>query len=199
MLHPLLSMTTAWLRSRAPRWRRVPPAADAFRQRGAARLQEIPLPSPFDVELFSEEVATRRGRPIVLRSWSNPNGLLGLYVPGATTDLIMYEQDTSPLHQEHIILHELSHLLCNHQPVVVVDTELAILMLRRLPTSTIRRALRRANYSSADDQEAEVLASLILERANKIGHAQPVRLDRGRHGALGRLAEIMEEEDESRR
>lgn len=199
MLRHLMATASGWLRSSASRWRMAPPTPETLRQRSAARLQEIPLPTPFDVEVFSEEVAARRGRPIVLRPRSNPSGLLGLCVPGTTSDLIMYEQDTSPLHQEHIILHELSHLLCDHHPVVLVDMELASLMLPRLGTSTVYRALRRANYSSVEDQEAEVLASLILERATKFGRTHPVLPDRGQHGALGRLAEIMEDDDESRR
>ncbi len=196
MSRHLLAAASAWVRSSASRWRRAPSAPETLRHRGEARLQAIPLPTPFDVEVFSEAVAARRGRPIELRPRSHPFGLLGLWVPRTTDDLIMFEQDTSPLHQEHIILHELSHLLCDHHPVVLVDMELAGRMLPRLGTSTVYRALRRANYSSAEDQEAEVLASLILERATKIGRAHPVLPDRGRHGALGRLAKIMEEADE---
>lgn len=196
MVRPLLRALVAL---RLPGTRRLPtatPDPTTLRRRGAARLRGLRIPAPFDVEAFTDELAAHRGRPIVLQPWSNPVGLMGFWVPDPAADLIVYEQETSPLHREHIILHELSHLLCDHQPPVLTERELAG-SLPRLAGSTIRRAMCRAAYSSVEDREAEVLASLILERARKAGRVSPASADRDRHGAAGHLARIMEEAGES--
>jgi hypothetical protein len=196
MFHRALAALGTWRRSGTARLPAATADPAALRRRGAARLRGIRIPVPFDVEAFTHELAAHRGRAIVLRPWSNPVGLMGFWVPDPAADLIVYEQETSPMHREHIILHELSHLLCGHQPPVLTDRELAA-SLPRLGISTIRRAMRRAAYSSVEDREAEVLASLILERARKVGCTPPVSSDRRQHGAVGRLARIMEEADES--
>ncbi|WP_162562076.1 ImmA/IrrE family metallo-endopeptidase [Salinispora vitiensis] len=41
-------------------------------------------------------------------------GVCGLWVTTATKDYIAFERQTSPAHQDHIVLHELGHILCGH-------------------------------------------------------------------------------------
>lgn len=135
-----------------------------LRRRCAARLQELELPDPFDVKSFCEALGERRGRPIQLHAVAGDEGACGVWVSVPSADLIFYEQNTSPLHQEHIILHEVSHLLCGHAPAPVSEHETLQLLFPDFELKTVELVLPRAGYSTEQEREAEILASLILER-----------------------------------
>lgn len=147
-----------------------------LRKRCEARLRDLPMPVPFDARTLCEQVAEQRGRPIRLLPMAGLTGVCGLWVATDTTDLIFYEEVTTPPHQEHIILHELSHVLCDHYPTSLPTETL----LPSLDPAMVRRVLGRSGYSTAEEREAEMLASLIRQRAR--GGATP--LDRLRD-ALG--------------
>jgi hypothetical protein len=131
----------------------------AIRRRCEARLRELSLPTPFDLDTFIASVAARRGRPIARYALPLMGGLPGLWLTMPTGDLIYYEERTSPLHQQHIILHELCHILLGHRgihPVAIGDLTLAEL-----------RALRTDHYTRDEEHEAETLATLIGYRVQR--------------------------------
>jgi hypothetical protein len=142
-----------------------------LRQRCEARLRELELPVPFNLHAFCDALGARRGRPIRLCPATSLAGPCGLWAAGTTDDYIFYEQATSPLHQEHIVLHEASHMLCGHRPARVSDDEASRLLFPDLDAAMVKRVLGRAAYSAVEEQEAELLASLILERAGRTGLA----------------------------
>ncbi len=147
----------------------------ALRERCESRLGALHLPSPFDVHDFGRTVGAQRGRAILLHPVVGLGDVSGVWVTGGSADHIFYEQDTSPLHQELIILHELSHLLCGHQPVPVTEEELPQLLFAHLRPETVRRVLRRRTaYSREEEREAELLATLILEKATRAAAADAV-------------------------
>ena len=135
-----------------------------LRQSCEARLRGLDLPVPFDVRAFCDALGARRGRPIRLCPVISRAGPCGLWAAGTRVDYIFYEQATSPLHQEHIILHEASHLLCGHHPGPISEEECSRLLFPDLDAEMVRRVLGRASYSADEEREAELLASLILER-----------------------------------
>jgi hypothetical protein len=135
-----------------------------LRRRCAALLRDLPVPVPFDVRALCEQVADQRGRPIRLIPMARLTGVCGLWIATDTTDLIFYEQQTTAPHQEHIILHELSHLLCQHTPAPVPLAEQAQPLLPDLDPEIVHRILARAGYSTAEEREAELLASMIRQR-----------------------------------
>ena len=114
-----------------------------LRRRCEAQLREIDLPTPFDIRSFCDAVGARRGRPIRLCPVTSQAGPFGLWAAGTGIDYIFYERSTSPLHQEHIILHEVSHLLCGHQPGPVSDEECSRLLFANLDIRMVRRILAR--------------------------------------------------------
>jgi hypothetical protein len=164
-----------------------------LRRRCEARLQEFELSTPFDVHAFCAALAARRGRPILLRPVASRSRPWGLWVAGPSADIIFYEQETSPLHQEHIILHEASHLLCGHRPVPVAVAELQQLLFPDLRPEIVWRVLHRSNYSGDEELEAELLASLILERAAGTPTPRTMTEDPSAVQALGRLASSLEQ------
>ena len=143
-----------------------------LRRRCEARIEGWELPVPFDVHQLCRALAEQRQRPIVLRPLLGRDGPCGLWVAGPSSDFIFYAADTSPLHQQHIILHELSHLLCGHRTLPLGEDELRALLFPDLHAQTVERVLQRAGYSTADEQEAELLASVILQRVTAHGPAR---------------------------
>jgi hypothetical protein len=127
------------------------------------------MPVPFDARVLCEKIAARRDRPIRLVAMDGLTGVCGLWVATATTDLIFYEQVTTPPHQEHIILHELGHLLCDHRRSSSALGPQVEQLLPNLDPAMVHRVLGRAGYTSDEEREAELLASLIRERARSHG------------------------------
>ncbi|RSM89592.1 ImmA/IrrE family metallo-endopeptidase [Kibdelosporangium aridum] len=139
-----------------------------MRRRCEATARALPLPQPFDARALCERVAQQRGRPITLTPMNcGDSGVLGLWVAAKNADMIFYEASTTPPHQEHIILHELSHVLCDHYPARLSDNEMLRLLMPNLNPSMVRRILGRTSYDAAEEQEAELLASLIRQRAQR--------------------------------
>jgi hypothetical protein len=146
----------------------------ALTARCRARLDELDLPRPFDVRALCADVGRRRGRPVELVEMALPaEAPGGLWISTEHSDHIVFERATSPLHQEHIILHELSHILCGHTGGSRISGEHAARLFPRLDPGMVRRVLGRTGYGSAEEQEAEMLASMILRRAEE--HRQAPR------------------------
>ncbi len=163
----------------------------ALRRQCEARLRALDLPTPFSARAFSHSLAARRGRPIRLHPLESTAGPSGAWVATTTADYIFYEQATSPLHQEHIILHELSHLLCGHDAAAVLEAEHIQLLFPDLHAEVVQRVLQRATYSIEEELEAELLASLILERSATSPVAETPALDPEATNLLSRLEETL--------
>jgi hypothetical protein len=134
----------------------------------AALLDELDIPVPFDVRELCRRLAVDRGRrmhlvPIALPS----NGPCGAWLSVNDTDYILYEERTSPLHQLHIIMHEIGHIVCRHEATPLLDHETAMVLMPSLDPNMIARVLGRTSYPVHDEQQAEMIASLILQRASR--------------------------------
>ncbi|MFD1051797.1 hypothetical protein ACFQ1S_42685, partial [Kibdelosporangium lantanae] len=84
-----------------------------------SRLHGLGLPTRFTVNDLAEALARQRGKPIILRAASFPAGVLtgGLLITDSV-DFIAYPE-TTPLHRDHIIGHELGHIIAGHTPTAV--------------------------------------------------------------------------------
>jgi hypothetical protein len=104
-------------------------------------------------------------------------GPCGLWIAAPGGDYIFYEAETTPLHQAHIVLHELAHLLCGHQSAHVLEPELLRSLVPDLDPSVLERVLRRASYDTEQEQEAELLASMLLQQLASTEPASPIDAD----------------------
>lgn len=128
----------------------------------------LDLPRPFDVRTLCARVGQRRGRPIALLGMAlPPDGPAGLWISTDRGDYIVFENTTSPLHQEHIILHELGHLLLGHAGAAGLSDAQVRRMFPELNADVVRRVLGRGGYSTEEEQEAEMLASMIVRLADR--------------------------------
>ncbi|MEU3455594.1 ImmA/IrrE family metallo-endopeptidase [Micromonospora sp. NPDC006766] len=103
-------------------------------------------PKPWDVASYVEAIGRSRDRPIYLLPTDTKGGVCGLWMPTAQADYIAYERHTSPAHSEHIILHEVGHILCDHPG---------------------RPADGPAPHNDWHEQQAEAFATEILLRAGR--------------------------------
>ena len=151
---------------------------EGLRRRCEARLRNITIPNPFDLDAFCAEVEARRGRPLIRRPVPglSADAPCGLWVGTATADHVFYDPGTSPLHAEHIVLHEIAHILCGHSGG---DAALARLF-PDLDPAAVTRVLGRVSYPTEQEREAEMMASLIRGRS-----ARPPRT------TLGRVADVL--------
>ena len=122
-----------------------------------------------DIRTLCTAVGILRGRQIQLEALPLKPPQSGLWIAGAQRDYIFYARDASPLHCEHIVLHELAHLLRNHPPLV--DEEAESLQLSWFPLLDIEAirealdtALGRSRYDVVQEREAELLATLLEQR-----------------------------------
>jgi len=141
----------------------------ALRRRCEHVLDEVDIPDPFDVDTFAATIADRRQRPLHLLPKQTPVGPCGVWLALPAADYVFYENGTSSLHREHIILHELGHLLGEHEAHESVDDEVLRELLPGLDLAVIHRILGRTSYSAAEEQEAEMIASMVLERVGRRG------------------------------
>ncbi|GAB3497104.1 hypothetical protein [Amycolatopsis cihanbeyliensis] len=128
-------------------------------------LRELDLAAPLDVRVLCDRLARRRNRPIKLMPYPLPApGVFGLWIATASTDHILYQRDTTAAHQEHIILHEVGHIISGHGGDEN-DREVWSQLFPDLSPDSVRRALRRDGYGPAFEREAEMVATVIKEWA----------------------------------
>ncbi|MFF3242321.1 hypothetical protein ACFYWY_00985 [Streptomyces sp. NPDC002870] len=162
------------LRSRLPQRKRRDPQD---------LLTEIEIPSPFSIQAFCDNVAAHRGRPLRLEAVEGISGsndeLCGLWIELENSDCIFYEASTSPLHRDHIVLHEISHMLLGHSSVNDVTPSVPSALFTGIAPQTVRSVLARANFDTPQEREAEQLATRIAKLAElPAAPARPAELHR---------------------
>ncbi|MER7758482.1 hypothetical protein [Streptomyces sp. NPDC097619] len=152
----------------------MPYGHHGLRKRCEAVLAGLDLPHPFSLEALCARIAARRGRPIRLHPLppeAAASGVCGLWVGTATVDYVFYEDRTTRLHREHIVLHELGHILFGHHSLEGEDPA----------EGGVPVVLGRTNYTTRQEREAELLASMIRTEAGP----RPGRAPRGTLERLG--------------
>lgn len=126
---------------------------------------QMQIPDPFDVRKLCRDLGIQRDKPIELLPMYLPEGPSGLWLSTDVADYVCYECHTSVLHQTHIILHEVGHIICGHI-ASSIDGDVSQLLLPDLDPAVIGRLLRRTHYTDSQEREAEMVATLILQRAS---------------------------------
>lgn len=145
---------------------------DLLRKRCEEIARQLPLPCPFSAQAFADTLAEQRGRRVELVAMvAKQNTPCGMFVETPDADYIFYASNTTLLHQDHIIAHEMGHLLYGHKGTCALRESVAALLMKNLSATLITRVLGRTVYSDTEEAEAEMLASIILIRA---GRTQPV-------------------------
>ncbi|MDT0310452.1 regulator component [Streptomyces sp. DSM 44917] len=170
-------------------------------------LDDLGVPKPYSLTSTVRWTEGLRGRRLVLKELPQQAasaGACGLWVGTDDADFVFYETRTAPLHREHIILHEIGHMLAGHPntPLGEVGSEhqddgpggahdqragdngldgALESLLSGLQPHLIKRLMARTSYTTVEEQEAEMLASLM-----RGSHKPPPAA-----GALGRLGALL--------
>ncbi|MFL6118764.1 hypothetical protein [Actinophytocola sp.] len=151
----------------------------------------LPIPRPFTLERFVRMLGEQRGRPIQLvPAHLGASAPCGLLVVTADADVICYASNTTSLHQRHIVLHEVGHLLLGHSQHWVEEATIAETTaggeddgrdggegdrltgleawVPWLSAPLIRRLLGRSQYDDDAERDAEVFATMSGGRIGRV-------------------------------
>ncbi|MFF9978461.1 toxin [Streptomyces erythrochromogenes] len=157
-----------------------------LRKAGAERIAELDLPKATDVAELCRHLGEARGRPILLVPMQMPSSHpCGMWVAARDEDLIFYDANTTSAHQEHIILHELGHIICCHRGAGGLDETAARLLFPNLDPELVRDMLLRAAYDDVQEQEAEIIAYLLSQRMGGTAGGRDGAAPSGEAGAAG--------------
>jgi hypothetical protein len=165
----------------------MPNGSRRLRRHCQKAVDRLGLPHALSVEDLCRHIAARRARPLHLHPLppeAAVQGACGLWLATDSEDHIFYEQRTTQVHQEHIILHEIGHMLFNHRTMALDGEAGWGRLLPDLAPRTVQRLLGRTNYATDQEQEAELFASILGSHINA-----PHR--RRSRGVLGRLEAAM--------
>lgn len=141
-----------------------------------ALVTSLHIPMPFTVRAFVGVVSRLIGRRIKVRPFPAdvveafrakgerlPYGLMVDAGPGV---MIFYRPDTGTAHRQHVLLHELGHVVCRHitNPIGEQDADDA---------DVIGTALQRSRYDDEQEQAAELVAYLIQQRIGPVRMPPP--------------------------
>ncbi len=141
-----------------------------LRRDAESRLRDLNLTPRYTAEAFMEILAAHCGRPIVVHREVMPEELFGFVEPRLHDDHIFVNTRHSARIQQRTLYHEASHLLCGHisapTHTAMAGEDIDISVITNLSPRFARRVLERRIFSTVQEQEAEVQAAIIRQRAD---------------------------------
>jgi hypothetical protein len=151
----------------------------------------VELPIPFDLAEMCMRLGGQRGKPIMLMATSMAmSTLCGLWLGTAKANYVFYEQDTSALHQQHIVFHEIGHILRCHAPRHILGADIARILVPDVGPGEVQRVLGRDTYNDDDEYEAELIATLLLRRVGRLSAAPAGPTDAAHAQDQGQAARV---------
>lgn len=148
------------------RWRFGPGGKrpEGIREQCEERVRALGLPTrgTLTIDEVCAHISSLHGRPIHLIPLELPLGSPdGLWVSAEAQDYVVFEQRLAPVHQHQVILHEIGHVVCDHDAAPVMTTDSSRLLLPSLDPEMVRRVLGREHEHTEVELEAELVGSLI--------------------------------------
>jgi hypothetical protein len=145
---------------------------DAGAERVCQLVGSLSIPEPWDLKSFIDVVADKRGKPIRLIRHPGLFGSgqpCGIWIGRGTDDIIVYDDTTSNYHVEHIILHELGHVLLQHHSSPGTEPEALSIneLLPDVDPATVLHVLGRTAYDNEQESQAELFASFLMSESRK--------------------------------
>ena len=133
----------------------------------------------FTIDRFIRSVEEFKHCRIKMRPWSMPSGMFGAWMTDSESgdEYIFYRDDVPPIHQIHIQLHELAHLLLDHSTLKITQDTVVNSITGEVILPFFQLAQLRSADISQTELEAEILASMIQEQV--IHHDQLEQLMKG--------------------
>ena len=116
--------------------------------------------SHFTFPSFQAWIEQTRGKPLRLVPDKMIPHFFGAWIETDEEDFVFYKEDTIPLHQTHIVLHEMAHMLCGHPTLRLDRKKIAAYVRGEVDIASL---LLRSPRTDEMEWEAELLAALIQE------------------------------------
>ena len=127
--------------------------------------------STFSIDTFARHISQRKGREIFLIPWGSnssymPAGMFGAWISDGEEpkEYVFYRTDITPIHQIHVQLHELSHILCGHPTLKITHELVSQIVTGKASPPFVDVPKMRSEYKARIEVESESLADLIQER-----------------------------------
>ncbi|OBH15912.1 hypothetical protein [Mycobacterium sp. E3247] len=136
-----------------------------------ALARQLPIPVPWDRDVFVNHLSELRGRPIRLVPTDTAalaDSPCGLWLARDDDDLILHEAGTSDYHIDQIVGHEIGHIVLGHRRSRAFGIDkareraLCRQVLPDIDPDTVRAVLGRTNGGSDQERDAEMFASLLM-------------------------------------
>ncbi|MBX3037422.1 MAG: hypothetical protein KF758_10990 [Anaerolineales bacterium] len=122
--------------------------------------KEWGLPSAEGIDDVISLIESKRKKKIEVFEHFLPKGLNGLWAPTSSRDCIFLHIAATPIHKQHILTHELSHLLLGHTPLLTGSEQIYTFLTSYI--TEVRGHLARSSFDAQEEQEAELMGSLLL-------------------------------------
>jgi hypothetical protein len=136
-----------------------------------ALTRRLPIPVPWDRNVFVENLGQMRGRGIRLiptDTTTLDDSPCGLWLACDDEDLILHEIGTTDYHIDQIVGHEIGHILLGHGldgghgRANAHEHTVSRQALPDIDPATVRAVLGRSDYASEQERDAEMFASLLM-------------------------------------
>lgn len=121
------------------------------------------LPRPWDIEALCQELERTRRQPLTLHFVDLPVVPFGVWYDTGAHDYIFCRSSATGYYRDHIILHEICHMLAGHGTLL---PESAAVSGRSNPFLRAPGA-KGAACSDAEEELAETFASFVLKMAGQ--------------------------------
>lgn len=130
----------------------------------------------FTLPSFEAWLRRHRQRALEVKGQPWPPNLYGAWIYTPTKDFVFFDNQTPPVHQLHILLHEFSHMLCGHERTALTLPELHALVTGQVSGGMAEILTQRMSQAEQlrAEWEAECLASLLYGRIVGAGTVAPV-------------------------
>ncbi len=147
-------------------------------------MMQLPsLPEPWGIDELCERLAEQRGRELVVYPADLPALPFGLWYNDGERDYVIYRTGIQGYHRDHIILHEICHMLARHNTV-----ELPLDEGEDSHADVVSRLVENAmrnRFNSLQEETAEMFASKVLKLARRSGARELSGFERRAAAAFG--------------
>jgi hypothetical protein len=142
-----------------------------------------PLPEPWRIDELCMRLAEQRGRELVVYPADLPALPFGLWHDDGKRDYVIYRTGILGYHRDHIILHEICHMLARHNAVERPGD-----WGEGSDTDVVSRLIENAmhnRFNSAQEEIAEMFASKVLKLVRQSEAAELSSFERRAVAAFG--------------
>ncbi len=161
----------------------------SLRQQCAKLIKDLHLPVPFDLEQFCHDLGIRRGRPLTLMEVDLPTALpCGMVAALEDRDIIFITAGLTGPHRDVVGLHEIGHLIAGHLADPLADPDTGRFVFKHLDPRLVRSINGRSNYSTPEEQQAELIATMLFRRIARFTAESQWSIAGGEGGVVDRIS-----------